>query len=132
MSLYNYLYYLIYKFLDLNASEETRVHVPSISRALFLIGFTNYYLAFILTIKLFNYITYSSLVFAIIFIVPLVTMYFFNEKYLFKEENYKEIESRFDKKNKFKKIHFTLLAVLYLFGSIATMIWAGINYANNS
>jgi hypothetical protein len=112
--------------LDLNATEETRVNVPSISRALFLIGLINYYLAFILTIKLFNYIAYSLHLFAIIYIVPIIILYYINEK-VFKEGNYKGIESRFDKKNKLKKTHFILLAVLYLFGSVVTLILAGIN-----
>ena len=130
MIIYYYLYYLIYKFLALNATKETTEHIPSISRALFLIGLTNCYLSLILTIKLFNYITYSFSTFVFLFIVPIIILYFINEKFLFEEENYKEIETRFDKNNKFKKIHFTMFALLYLFGSIAMMIWAGINSAS--
>lgn len=132
MNLYHYLYYLIYKFLDFNASEETRVHVPSISRVLFLIGIANYYLALILTIKLFQYISYNLFLFIVIFILPIVTLYFLNENYFLSEIKYNKISNCFDKKNKLKKMHFTIISILYLFGSIVMLILAGINYTNSN
>ena len=128
MNLYYYLYYLIYKFLYLNAPEETKARVPSVSGNLFFIGLTNYFAAFVLFLKPFKYISYNLITLICVFIAPITILYFFNERYLIKNEKYKLIESHFDKSNKLTKPHFIFLAVSYLFGSIITMIWAGINY----
>jgi hypothetical protein len=128
MNPYYYLYYIIFKFLDLNATSETKVHVSSVSESLLLIGLTNYHLSFILIIKPFRYIDYSIPLFAIILVVPIIALYFVNKQFIIKERKYEIIKNNFDKNNKLTKTHFTFLAILYLVGSIVMMIWAGINY----
>lgn len=128
MNLYYYLYYVIYKFLSFNATYETTDRVPSVCHYLLLVGLTNYYLSFLLTINLFKYINYNFPFFAIIFILPIPLLYFFNEKEIIKNHKYKKIIDSFDQKNKLKKLHFIILSVLYLLGSIIAMILAGLNY----
>lgn len=127
---YCYLFYIIYKCVKLTTKSDLQDLVPESTNNAFVFGATNYYLTFIIVINPFQYVNYNFNLFAVVFIIPIAILYFLNKKLLISNEKYKQIEVHFDKTNKLKKIHFILITGLYMFGSIAAMIWAGINYSN--
>jgi purine-cytosine permease-like protein len=131
MNIYNYLFYILYKCVKLTTKQDLQPLVAQSTTNVLLFGITNYYLAILIFVNPFQYISYNILLLIIIFVTPLISLYFFNKRFFLRNEKYKEIESLYDNQNKLKKVQFILITALYMSGSIGMMIWAGINYANN-
>lgn len=132
MNMYKYLFFILYKCVQLTTKQDLQHLVPQSTTNVFLFGVTNYYLAFLIFVNPFQFLTYSFPILMLIFVTPLISLYFFNKRFFLKNENYKEIESLYNNHNNLKKKHFILITALYMLGSIGMMIWAGINYANNN
>lgn len=132
MSLYNFLFYILYKFVKLTTKVELQDQVPSSAHAGLFVCLTNNYATFLIFTGLIQYFPKNIYLSIIIFSIVPIFVHFFNKKLFIANENYKKIEEYYDKNNKLKKVHFILIAVLYIILSIGTMILAGINYANNS
>lgn len=127
-NLYYYLFYIIYKFVKLTTKQELQDQVPSSAHAGYFIGLNSNLLTIFIFTRILRLLPKDYISFAVVYVIISVSLYYFN-KYLFlKNEKYKEIESYYDKSNKFKKTHFILIAVFYMIFSIGTMILAGIYY----
>lgn len=125
---YSFLFYILYKFIKLTTSKDLKEVVPNSATNLYLICLTNNLLTIIIFTKPFQFIAYDFLKFAFAFAGAIVFLYFFNEKLFLRNNRYIELEQFYDKKLRFRKRHFILLAILYIILSIGTMIWAGINF----
>lgn len=132
MNPYYYLFYLIYKFVKLTTKKELQDQVPKAALASLFFGLINYYAAVIIIINPFQYIHYSVQLLIIIFILPLIILYFLNRYFFLKNGKYEEIEQYYDRTNKLKKIHFILITALYMALSIGAMVGAGIFYSSNN
>jgi hypothetical protein len=129
MNPYNYLFYLIYKFIKLTTKEELQPHVPESASSLYLICLTNNYAALVISTNTAKYFP-SNLIFGILVfaIVPII-IYFLNKSLFIDNENYLDIEVNYDKKNSLRKVHFIIITVTYILVSIGFLIWSGINYS---
>jgi EamA domain-containing membrane protein RarD len=132
MNPYNYLFYIIYKFVKFTTDEKLQKQVPSSALAGLFIGLTNNYAALIIQIDAIHIFTKNIFLSIIIFSVVPIVIYRFNKRLFIANENFKKIENHYDVSNKLKKIHFILITALYLFGSLILMIWVGIYHTKNN
>jgi uncharacterized membrane protein len=127
MNPYNFLFYIIYKFIKLTTPQNLKQVVPDSASNLFLICLINNLLAILILINPFQFIEYKFSIFAFIFIGVIAFLYFFNKKTFIDNTRYKELEQLYDVKLNLKKPHIIVMAILYIILSIGVMIWAGIN-----
>ncbi|GEM_PF-4775340 len=131
---YFFLFYVLYKYIDLTSSEKLKQKhpVPGSACALLFWCLANNFMAFLfISNLLYRYIlgNISFILFAIIFIIPLIIIYFTNKKLFLKSNNYKKIITYFDERTNLKKIHFILISGFYQVFSLSTMILSGILYS---
>lgn len=128
MNPYNYLFYIIYKFVKLTTKEELQQDVPKSASSLYLICLTNNYAAIVISTKAVKYFP-SNLFFGIlVFAIAPIIIYFLNKSLFIENENYLDIEVNYDKKNSLKKPHFIIITVIYIIVSIGFLICSGVNY----
>lgn len=128
MNPYTYLFYIIYKFIKLTTKEKLQEHVTKSASSLYLICLTNNYAAVVISTKGVKYFP-SNLFFGILVFATVPTIIHFVNKSLFIDnENYLDIEAKYDKKNTLKKAHFIIITFIYIVASIGILIWSGVNY----
>jgi hypothetical protein len=118
--------------VKLTTNEKLQMQVPSSALAGLFVGLTNNYAALLIHTDAIHFFTKNIFLSIITFSVVPIIIYRFNKRLFIANQNFKKIEDHYDVSNKLKKIHFILIAALYLFGSLGMMIWAGLNYAKNS
>lgn len=129
-NLYYWLYYIVYKFVKLTSKQQLLNVVPTTSADVFLIGLINYYISFMLYLRVLELFPNNVYLFLAILSIFPIFLFFLNKLLFLKNENYKKIENYFDKKNNFKRIHFILMSLTYLFASLVILVWVGTNYKN--
>ena len=125
---YHYLFYIIYKFVKLTTKQELQNQVASSAHHTLFFGFTNFFLALVILTNPFRFITYRLSIFAFLLIGINILFFYSSRNSFIKNEKYKDIEKKYDQTNKLKKKHFIPISVLYMIGSIAALIYSGINY----
>lgn len=128
MNPYTYLFYIIYKFIKFTTKEELQDHIPKSATALYLICLTNNYAVIIIGTKIINYFPSNLILTILAFAIVPAILYFVNKSLFIDNQNYLEVESKYDKKNSLTKTHFIVITILYIIASIGFMIWSGVNY----
>lgn len=128
MNPYNYLFYIIYKFIKLTTKEELQDQVPMSAVSLYLVCLTNNYAALVIGTKVIKYFPSNIVLSIMVFAIVPIILYYVNKSLFIANENYLDIEAKYDARSSLKKIHFIIITVVYIVISIGFLILSGVNY----
>ena len=127
---FHYSFYLVYKFIELTTSKNKQHLVAESTLNLLLICLTNNIAAIILFSRVVIFFPENIYFSITLFSIIPISLYFLCRKLFLKGRKYDNIVKFYNERNVLKKYHFVIITVLYMVLSLATMIWAGINYSS--
>jgi len=129
MNPYHILYFFLYKFIKITTKQSLQNHVkPSTDALFFICLFHNFNMILILSHSI-KYLPSLKLFFVLTYLVPAISLYYFNKRHFSTSDRYLRIETKYDSKFKLSKVSFIAIATSYIFLSIAGMLIAGIYYS---